>query len=210
MSKISQDTTDDAPLGLTFDERTLIERIQNGRVALFSELIGRYQDRMYNLAYRLMGTPEDAADLTQEAFLRALRSIGQFRGDARFSTWLIKIMMNITNDWKSRACKERDQREQMQALLQRSQASAMISESEPEANALKHEMVDLLWQAIDVMDLKYKQMLLLRDLEQMSYQEIASILKLSEGTVKSRLFRARENLRELLEPVLHPKIGEAK
>jgi RNA polymerase sigma-70 factor (ECF subfamily) len=208
MSNLSQDMTDDVKLGLTFDERGLIERIQSGQTALFGQLIGRYQNRMYNLAYRLTGTPEDAADLTQETFTRAIRSIAQFRSEARFSTWLIRIMINITNDWKARASRERDQREQLQALLQRSQASSMVRELDPQIHASNREMVELLWQAMDVMELKHKQILLLRDLEQMSYQEIAQVLKLSEGTVRSRLFRARERLRELLEPVLHPRTGE--
>jgi RNA polymerase sigma-70 factor (ECF subfamily) len=201
---------DDAKLELTFDERGLVEQIQAGRTALFADLIGRYQNRMYNLAYRLTGTPEDAADLTQETFTRAIRSIAQFRGEARFSTWLIRIMMNITNDWKAKSRREQDQREELQALLQRSQASEMINRSDPQTRAANREMVTLFWQAVDVLELKYKQVLLLRDIEQLTYEEIAHALKMSEGTVKSRLFRAREQLRELLEPVLHPRAGEEK
>jgi RNA polymerase sigma-70 factor (ECF subfamily) len=201
---------DDAKLGMTFDERGLVERIQAGRTALFADLVGRYQNRMYNLAYRLTGTPEDAADLTQETFTHAIRSITQFRSDSRFSTWLTRIMINITNDWKAKSRRERDQREELQALLQRSQASEMIRQSDPQTRAANREMVTLFWQAVDVLELKYKQVLLLRDIEQLTYEEIAQILRTSEGTVKSRLFRAREQLRELLAPVLNPPAGEEK
>jgi RNA polymerase sigma-70 factor (ECF subfamily) len=199
---------DDAKPKLTFDEHGLVERIQSGRTALFAELIGRYQNRLYNLAYRLTGSPEDAADLSQETFARALKSISQFRHDAHFSTWLTRIMINITNDWKAQNRRERDQRENLQALLQRSQAAEMVSRSDPQLRAENREMVTLFWQAMDVLDLKYKQVLLLRDIEQLSYDEMAQILKISPGTVKSRLFRAREELRELLSPVLQPRAGE--
>jgi len=208
MSNLSQDMADDAKPELTFDERGLVERIQSGRTALFAELIGRYQDRLYNLAYRLTGSHEDAADLSQETFTKALKSISQFRHDARFSTWLTRIMINILNDWKAKNRRERDQREGLQDLLQRSQAAEMINRSDPQMKAENQEMVRLFWQAVDILDLKYKQVLLLRDIEQLSYEEIAQMLRISSGTVRSRLFRAREELRELLRPVLHPRAGE--
>jgi RNA polymerase sigma-70 factor (ECF subfamily) len=210
MSNVSNQTTEDAQLGLTFDESALVRKIQTGQTALFAELIARYQDRIYNFAYRLTGSAEDAADLSQETFTRAIRSIHQFSGNARFSTWLIRIMINITNDFKAHAKRERENHQQMQALLQRSQASEMIAKTDPQLRAQTHEMVSLLWQAMDSMDAQHRQVLLLRDLEQMSYQEIAQVLKVTEGTVKSRLFRAREALRELLDPVLNPRVGEEK
>lgn len=210
MSNMTNQTTENAQLGLTFDETALIRKIQTGQTALFAELIVRYQDRVYNFAYRLTGSAEDAADLSQETFTRAIRSIRQFNGNARFSTWLIRIMINITNDFKARVKRDRENHQQMQALLQRSQASQMVARNDPQLRAQTHEMVALLWQAMDSMDIQHKQVLLLRDLEQMSYQEIAQVLKVTEGTVKSRLFRARETLRELLDPVLNPRVGEEK
>jgi RNA polymerase sigma-70 factor (ECF subfamily) len=195
-------------LGLTFDESGLIRQIQTGKTAVFSELIARYQDRLYNLAWRLTGSAEDAADLAQETLTRAFKGIHQFRGNARFYTWLVRIMINITNDWKSKSKRDRDLRQQMQTILERTQAAGMADVQDPQLQAQNREMVDLLWQAIDVLDGPQKQVLLLRDLEQLSYEEIAQILKLTEGTIKSRLFRAREALRDLLAPVLSLKGGK--
>jgi RNA polymerase sigma-70 factor, ECF subfamily len=209
MSNISEQPAS-AELGLAFDEIGLIKQIQAGRMSLFADLIARFQDRLYNLAYRLTANPEDAADLTQETLTRAVKSIGQFRGNSRFYTWLVRIMINITNDWKTKAKHDHDLRTQMQTLLERSQASEVMKLNDPQLQAQNQEMIDLLWQAIDRMDQPQKQVLLLRDLEQLSYDEIAHILKLTEGTVKSRLFRARESLRELLGPLLNPKPGDGK
>ncbi len=202
MSNISESKTTASDVSLTFDETSLIQRVQSGQTALFSDLILRYQDRLYNLAYRLTGGPEDAADLTQETFTRAIKGIGYFRGESRFSTWLVRIMINIINDWKGKIRQQRDIQQQMQSILSHSQAGEMFLCSDPQVQAQSREMVELLWQAIDLMDLPHREVLLLRDMEQLSYQEIAQVLRITEGTVKSRLFRARENLRELLAPVL--------
>ncbi len=195
-------------MGLTFDESGLIRQIQTGKTSVFSELIARYQDRLYNLAWRLTGSAEDAADLAQETLTRAFKGIHQFRGNSRFYTWLVRIMINITNDWKSKSKRDRDLQQQMQAILQRTQAARLTDPQDPQLQAQNREMIDLLWQAIDLLDGSQKQVLLLRDLEQLSYEEIAQILKLTEGTIKSRLFRAREALRGLLAPVLNVKGGK--
>jgi len=206
MSNISEQPVN-ADLGLTFDETGIIKQIQGGQTVLFGALIGRFQDRLYNLAYRLTGNGEDAADLAQETFTRALRGIHQFRGHCRFYTWLVRILINITNDWKSKAKQERELRIGMQSVLERSQASDLLEAQDPQARAQGREMVEMLWQAIDALPGQYRQVLILRDLEQLSYEEITQILKLTEGTVKSRIFRARESLRERLAPLLGSKSG---
>jgi RNA polymerase sigma-70 factor, ECF subfamily len=207
MSNISEKPVD-GQRDLAFDEGGLIREIQAGKTALYAELITRYQDRLYNLAFRLTGSLEDAADLSQETLTRALKGLHQFRGNSRFYTWMVRIMINITNDWKSKSKHDRDLQRQMQDLLQRSQAAQLTDPQDPQTRAQNREMVELLWQAIGLLDGPQKQVLLLRDLEQLGYEEIAQILKLTEGTVKSRLFRAREALRELLAPVLPDQGGK--
>jgi RNA polymerase sigma-70 factor, ECF subfamily len=207
MSNISEQPVK-TDLGLTFDETALIRQIQAGQTALFADLIVRFQDRLYHLAYRMTGSPEDAADLAQETFTRAIRSIGQFRGNARFYTWLVRIMINIMNDWKSRWKRDQHLQHEMQSLLHQSQAADLARLQDPQFKAQNQEMVGLLWQAIDLMDPPQRQVLILRELEQLSYDEIAQILKLTEGTVKSRIFRAREALREILAPLLAAKAGD--
>ncbi len=198
----------DGQVDLPFDESGLIREIQGGKTAVFSELIARYQDRLYNLAYRLTGSPEDAADLAQETLTRALKGLHQFRGHSRFYTWMVRIMINITNDGKSKAKRDRDFQQEMRAVLQQSQAARLTNAQDPQSQAQNREMVELLWRAIDQLDGPQKQVLLLRDLEQLSYEEVAQVLTLTEGTVKSRIFRARESLRETLAPVLAAKGGK--
>jgi RNA polymerase sigma-70 factor (ECF subfamily) len=198
MSNISEEKPEITPLGLTFDETVVVRQIQAGNTALFSDLIGRYQDKIYNLACRLTGSPEDASDLAQETFIRAIRSIGQFRGNSRFSTWLIRILINLTNDWKSHHKRHVHLTGQIDPILFHSQAEKILDLSDPQIEAEKHEMHDIFWREIDLLDMQHRQVLLLRDIEQLSYQEIAHTLKISEGTVKSRLFRAREQLRQRL------------
>jgi len=151
MSNISEQPVN-TELGLTFDETALIRQIQAGRTAIFADLIGRFQDRLYNLAFRLTSSPEDASDLTQETFTRAIKGIHQFKGNSRFYTWLVRIMINISNDWKTKSRSDRNLQQEMQAILQRSQASDIIGLQDPQSQAQSHEMVELIWRAIDLLE----------------------------------------------------------
>lgn len=196
------------PRDLTFDETTLITRIKGGQTVLFGELISRYQDRIYNLAYRMSGIEEDAADLAQETFVKALKGINRFQFKSRFYTWLVRILINTTNDWRKEKARDQKGLENIKDFLAQSQAGNLVEKQNPESHLQQQERIDLLWQGIDMLDETQRQILLLREQETMSYQEIAQLLKISEGTVKSRLFRARESLRELLGHVLCNNSGE--
>ncbi len=182
---------------LTFDENVLIRKIQNGQTALFAELTERYQDRLYSLAYRFVNDSETASELVQETFMRALKGIDQFHGNSQFYTWLVRILINCTNSWRSREQHHHQTIENMQNLLLGSQARSLM-DANPAKQAEVRELTELLWRSIDMLDNEHKQILLLKNQQNLSYAEIAQVLKISEGTVKSRLFRAREKLRELM------------
>ena len=195
---------------LTFDETALIRKIQGGDSSLFSELVSRYQDRLYNLAYRLTGSPDEASDLAQETFVKAIKGIGQFHEKSRFYTWLVRILINTTTDWRTKSKQDHQAIGQMQEMLKHSQAGGLIGDQDPQQHLEHAELVERLWQAMDLLDEEHRQILLLREQEHLSYQEMAQILKVSEGTIKSRLFRAREALRKHMMPMLNLNSGDER
>ena len=132
---------------LTFDEKVLIRKIQNGQTALFGELAERYQDRLYSLAYRFVGDSETSCELVQETFMRAIRGIEQFHGNSQFYTWLVRILINCTNSWRSKEQHHRQTIENMQNLLIGSQAQSLIDVN-PSQQAENRELTELLWQSI--------------------------------------------------------------
>jgi len=171
---------------------------QKGDAEAFGVLVERYQKKMLNVAYRMIGDYEESCDVVQEAFLAAFRAISKFRGEARFSTWLYGIVVNSTknrlnqlNKRKYRFCSEgscpdNPQRNFILEQLERKELEARVQE------------------CIGFLDDGHREILILRDIQGLSYDEIVAILKIPLGTVRSRLFRARNTLKDLL---LH-RIGD--
>ncbi|MCS7167497.1 MAG: sigma-70 family RNA polymerase sigma factor [Gemmatales bacterium] len=180
------------------DDRTLIRRCLQGRIDAFGELVRRYQDRLYNAVYRFLGNAEDARDVVQEAFLSAFRSLRYFRGGAQFFTWLYRIAINHAVDWKRR-CKP------MRTLSEVNEERNSVEPADP--SLLAHpdwqlqrlEEDERLQQALSQLSDEYRMVLILRDMDELSYEEIADVLNIPLGTVRSRLHRARLELRRLLE-----------
>lgn len=176
----------------------LVERCQQGRLEHFGELVARYQTRIYNMAYRMVHSREEAEDITQETFLNVYRALGTFRGD-RFSPWIYKIASNLCLDYLRRrrpATVSLDAPVGPEGDIPREIADETFL---PEEAALIGSLGLDVQQAIDRLPDKYKSVLVLRHIEDLTYEEIAEILNLPLGTVKTRLFRARENLRQLLK-----------
>lgn len=188
------------PEGSTWNEQELLSRARAGEFASFGILVRHYQARLYALAFQLTGSADDAAEAVQETFLRALRSLAQFQQKAAFYTWLVRILMNHVHDTRARASRQAAHlADQAQQMLRTSQAAEILERNDPVQAAEKTELVQLLWQAVDLLDADLKETLLLREVEQLSYRQIADMMRISEGTVKSRLFRAREALREIMK-----------
>ena len=182
------------------DDREIIEQVKAGDAEAFSLLVERYQGRIYSLALRMCGNEDDASDLTQEAFLRAWRSLGAFAGDAAFSTWLFRLTHNLCIDFlrgrKRRAAvsmtwADGDDDEEKQF-------DVPDPTPDPEQALLAAEDRRLLAQALDALPADQREIITLRAINGLSYQEIAELLRLQEGTVKSRLSRARAQLRNKL------------
>ena len=185
------------------DDRQLIERCRNGDREAFDELVRRYEKQAYNLAYRLSGTYDDASDVVVEAFVRAFQGLHTFRGDANFGTWLHRVVVNTFLDMRKRAKGKQhvvsleEQLELNGDMLPRQIEDTALG---PQELVEQEERERLLQQAIAQLPPERRILIVLYHFENLSYEEIAQMLKLPVGTVKSRLNRARLALREILEP----------
>jgi RNA polymerase sigma-70 factor (ECF subfamily) len=181
-----------------------IERLKKGDAAAFESLVAERSGEIYGLLYRLTENSEEARDLTQETFLRAFQSIGQFRGDADLRTWIYRIAINqARNRWR---WWRRRRRDSTVSLDSTEEGGAMALTrlpadhgNTPEQNTLAHERERVLRAALQTLGRAYKETLILRDIEGFSYEEVAEALGISIGTVKSRLARGRSELRRKLE-----------
>ncbi|MFR3788200.1 MAG: RNA polymerase sigma factor [Agathobaculum desmolans] len=179
------------------DDKHMLVKARRGELSAFEELVRKYEKRVYAVALRSSGSPEDAADITQEVFLRAWRSIETFRGDSGFSTWLFRITMNMCVD---HARHKQSQPQCQPLVIGEEDAERPIPDTAPtpEEHLDNSELGRELAAALDAVSEEHRRIVLLRDVSGMSYTEIAEVLEISEGTVKSRLARARVALRRIL------------
>jgi RNA polymerase sigma-70 factor (ECF subfamily) len=185
------------------EERAIIERCKRGDLAAFNELVKRYEKQVYNFAYRLTGNYDDANDVAQEAFLRVYNAIGSFRGDASFSTWLFRITTNVFLDDRKRAKAHPHTSLDEYIDLEESSVTRQIEDPGPTPDAVteENERAQILQRTISSLPEYQRAMVTLYHTEQKSYEEIAEIMNLPIGTVKSRLNRARLALKEKLSPI---------
>lgn len=180
------------------DSRTdemIIKAVVNGEVELFSLLIERYQDRVYSTTYRMLGNREDALDISQEVFLKVYKKLSSFNYNSAFSTWLFKITANKCRDLlRHRKTKINKNK----VSLEQSQENGFQFEDDdnPEKSYLKKEAEKNIIQLINNLKTEFKEVIVLRDIEDFSYREISEILSIPPGTVKSRISRARKYLKD--------------
>lgn len=181
------------------DEPKLIEQAQAGDVQAFNTLVLHYQDRVYNLAYRIMGEPGGAADATQEAFISAYKSLNRFRGGS-FKSWLLRIVTNACYD-ELRYRKRRPQ-SSLDEITEANESHALLHSEKaisPERHQLQSELVDAIENCLEDLPEEQRTATVLCDVEGYDYSEIAEIMSTSLGTVKSRISRARSKLRDCLQ-----------
>ena len=179
-----------------------VKRVQRGDVDSFEVLVRRHQKATFNLIYRLLGDHEEAAEVAQEVFLSAFKSIHQFRGDANFSTWLYRIAFNHAST----------RRKSLQLAQQRHvplDGTELIGDNgsfaDPEKAAQVKETQKRVQRALNSLPKDDATIIVLRDLQDAPYEEVSQMLEIPVGTVKSRLHRARRALKELLAPHYCPK-----
>jgi RNA polymerase sigma-70 factor (ECF subfamily) len=184
------------------DELKLIARCQAGDTAAFNELVTRYRQRAFAMIYNMVRNEQDAWDLTQDGFLKAWKSIGRFRGQSSFFTWLYRILMNVTIDWTRRKQIEGGTEfDDSQGLreIEPGAATAPKGAMEPAANLSDKEIRARIDAAISRLSDEHRQVIVLREIEGLEYQEIAAAIDCSIGTVMSRLFYARKKLQSMLK-----------
>ncbi len=179
----------------------LVRQTLRGDSAAYNGLVKRYQRQVYSLAYRMTGSPEDASDLTQETFVRAYTALGSFRQDASFLTWLYKITSNLCID-QLRSRKAKGALSLDVELAEGREPAETCRSLAPEDAAVRGAVQEIVQRAVLNLPEKYRLVVVMRHLQDMSVDEIARTLELPTGTVKTHLFRARDMLRERLCPVL--------
>lgn len=188
----------------TRHDELLIQRIKQGETAAYNDMVDRYWDRIFSRVHSLLKNKQDAEEVTQDAFIRAHRGLENFRGDASFSTWLYQIATNLAHNrywyWFRR---KRDQSISLDQPIgdegDMTLENVMPAEGEsPAEAAVTQEFMDRVTECMTGLNDKHREVLLLRNVHNLSYEEIANQLQISVGTVKSRIARARESLRELM------------
>lgn len=185
-------------------DRVLVDRFKNGDQTAFDEMVSRYWDRIYSMVHQLLRNTQDAEEVTQDAFIRAHRGLVNFRGDSAFSTWLYQIATNLARNrywywWRRKRDKTVSFDQPVGNDTETTLAEIFPAEVEtPDDVTVTQEFVDRIGQAMEKLGAKHREILILRNIKNQSYEEIAEILGISVGTVKSRIARARESLRAKL------------
>lgn len=185
-------------------DRILVDRFKNGDQSAFDEMVSRYWDRIYSMVHQLLRNTQDAEEVTQDAFIRAHRGLVNFRGDSAFSTWLYQIATNLARNrywywWRRKRDKTISFEQPIGPEGEGTFADIIPAEVEtPDDITVTQEFVDRIGHAMEKLGAKHREILILRNVKNLSYEEIAEILGISVGTVKSRIARARESLRSKL------------
>jgi RNA polymerase sigma-70 factor (ECF subfamily) len=186
-------------------EFDLVKRCQAGDTEAFDELVTRYRTRVFGMINNMVHSEQDAWDLAQESFLKAWKSIGRFRGQSSFYTWIYRIVMNVTIDWLRKKQVKGGGAEFDDAIQLREIDPA--SNTVPKTEALSHQAMERdeirtrIEKAISQLSPEHRAVILMKEIEDMQYHEIAEALRCSIGTVMSRLFYARKKLQALLKDV---------
>lgn len=183
-----------------YKDEELVSKSQNGDIYAFEELVCRYERKIYTAAYRLIGNPDDASDIAQEAFLRAFQSIRNFRNEASFLTWMYRITTNLCRDELRKRYRVSYTSLDEKITLPDGEVSRQTASSEPDPALLyeRKELQEKIGKLIAALSPEFRLALVMRDIQGFSYDEIAEQLGCSLGTVKSRINRARRHLQKKL------------
>ncbi|HSB33948.1 MAG TPA: sigma-70 family RNA polymerase sigma factor [Nitrospirota bacterium] len=186
------------------DDAVLVSASQQGDLNAFETLVARHQKRMFNIAFRLTGNYDEACEVVQDAFVSAYKNIRAFRGEAKFTTWLTTITVNLSkNRLKQIQSRRRHEAYSLDEPVRTDDGEMTVDPPSHEPSVLdrleKQDTRDRVQDCIEALEPDFREILVLRDLQDFSYGEIGGMLAVPEGTVKSRLFRARELVRDCLK-----------
>ena len=190
-------------MGESVTDKQLVERVQNGDKKAFDLLVLKYQQRIINLVSRFVYSPSDAQDIAQEAFIKAYRALPNFRGESAFYTWMYRIAVNTAKNHL--AVKSRRPLESAQDIddVEQIEGNSTLRHQEtPEHLLLRDEIQETILKSIEALPEDLKAAITLREVEGLSYEDIAIAMDCPIGTVRSRIFRAREAIDKELKPLL--------
>lgn len=199
MSAAAQPPESDRPARLA-EERAWVEAALDGDNKAFGKLVERYQKKVYGLAFGILRNREDAWDVAQDAFVKAYKNLSTYEGNAAFYTWLYRITYNLSLDVLR--SKGRRATEELTEQTQEAAGDDSPRPEHPSETAERRELAEVVTQAMSKLTEKHRAIIVLREIEGLSYEEMADVLQISKGTVMSRLFHARRNLAALIEPYL--------
>jgi RNA polymerase sigma-70 factor (ECF subfamily) len=193
-------------------ESKFIERLMARDERAFNELVELYGERVYRLLYRMLARREEAEDMAQEVFVQVFKSIDQFRGDAKLGTWIYRIAINLTKNRVRYLSRRRGSGEdELEPLAERAplgEGKGVTTGDLPRPDHMVegYQVEAIVKRCIALLEPEFREVLVLRDVEDLTYDEIVEIMRVPEGTVKSRLHRARAMLKEKVENALGEKI----
>lgn len=183
------------------DEQILLKKSQEGDIHAFEQLIESYQKRVFNIAYRIIGSYDDANELAQEVFIKVYRSLVKFKGQSTFSTWIYSITKNVCYDELRKRKNKKVVYIDEDVKYDNSEIQRQIEDDRPQPDEIaeKNEIKRIIHEAISELSEEHRVAIVLRDIQGFSYEEISKILECPEGTVKSRINRARQSLKNILK-----------
>jgi RNA polymerase sigma-70 factor (ECF subfamily) len=196
------------------DDLTLVKRVKTGDQRAFKLLVERYQRKIYAVALGMVKDKEEAMDIAQEAFVKVYKYLDHFKGDSSFYTWLYRITVNICIDALRKKQALRGEQVELDEAVKMDTAEANIGAlgsrlgTNPQKSALRKELAEKIQQALEAVPEKHRAILLLREVEGMSYEDLSRTLEIPKGTVMSRLFHARAKVQKILSEYL--ELDESK
>lgn len=196
------------------DDLTLVKRVKTGDQRAFKLLVERYQRKIYAVALGMVKDKEEALDISQEAFVKVYKYLDHFKGDSSFYTWLYRITVNICIDALRKKQALRGEQVELDEAVKMDTAEANIGAlgsrlgTNPQKSALRKELAEKIQQALETVPEKHRAILLLREVEGMSYEDLSRTLEIPKGTVMSRLFHARTKVQKILSEYL--ELDESK
>ena len=184
-------------------DQILLERVKRGDKKAFDALVLKYQGRILKLISRFINNPHDVSDVAQEAFLKAYRALPKFRGESAFYTWLYRIAVNTAKNYLASGQRQPTETAvDFNEMEQIEQSVALKEQTTPERLLLTRELQETIISAIENLPMDLRSAITLRELDGLSYEEIATVMECPVGTVRSRIFRAREAVDKRIKPLL--------
>ncbi len=197
------------PAHINVDDAVLVERCRRGDSAAMERLILKYQNRIYNVILKICANGDDAAELTQDTFVKIIQSIGKFEGKSSFYTWAFRIAVNLALNYCQRNARREFRSLDVEDDTHYSESKQVLKDflsddksPDPAAVAQNNELCEMVVKSLMKLDDAQRTVVVLRDIEGMNYAQIASVLDIELGTVRSRLSRARSRLRQIMEAIL--------